>query len=70
MLRDLFRRESHRIDSKRVGRLMAKMGIAAIFRKLNTSKRFPKHPVYPYLLRTPAGPSLNQLGRPISPTFR
>lgn len=30
---------------------MAKMGIEAVYRKPNTSKRRPCHPVYPYLLR-------------------
>lgn len=34
-----------------VGTLMAKMGIAALYRKPNTSKRHPGHKVYPYLLR-------------------
>jgi len=27
------------------------MGIEAIYKKPNTSRRHPKHPVYPYLLR-------------------
>ena len=30
---------------------MAKMGIAALYRKPNTSKRHPAHKIYPYLLR-------------------
>ncbi len=30
---------------------MAKMGIAALYRKPNTSKRHPAHKTYPYLLR-------------------
>lgn len=34
-----------------VGTLMAKMGITALYRKPNTSKRHPAHKVYPYLLR-------------------
>ncbi len=34
-----------------VGTLMAKMGIAALYRKPNTSKRHPAHKIYPYLLR-------------------
>ena len=33
------------------GTLMAKMGIAALYRKPDTSKRHPAHQVYPYLLR-------------------
>lgn len=35
-----------------VGTLMAKMGIAALYRKPNTSKRHPAHKIYPYLLRS------------------
>jgi len=31
--------------------LMRRMGIEALYRKPNTSKKHPKHPVYPYLLR-------------------
>lgn len=30
---------------------MEKMGITALYRKPNTSKRHPEHKVYPYLLR-------------------
>jgi putative transposase len=30
---------------------MKKMGIAALYRKPNTSRRHAAHPVYPYLLR-------------------
>ena len=51
MLRDMLRREGHLIGRKRVSRLMARMGIAALYRKPNTSKRHPAHPVYPYRLR-------------------
>lgn len=31
--------------------LMRRMGIEAIYRKPNTSRRHPKHPIYPYWLR-------------------
>jgi putative transposase len=34
-----------------VGTLMAKMGVTALYRKPNTSKRHPGHKIYPYLLR-------------------
>ena len=34
-----------------VGTLMAQMGIAALYRKPNTSKPHPGHKIYPYLLR-------------------
>lgn len=40
-----------KIGRKRVKTLMNRMGIEAICRKPNTSKKHPKHPVYPYLLR-------------------
>jgi len=52
MLRDFLRRESYpKIGRKRVKTLMNRIGIEAIYRKPNTSKKHPKHPVYPYLLR-------------------
>ena len=52
MLRDLLRRQ-HGIEVGRrhVRTLMRLMGIEAIYRKPNTSKKHPSHPVYPYLLR-------------------
>ena len=51
MLRDLLRLEGHTIGRKHVGTLMARMGIEALYRKPNTSKRHPGHTIYPYLLR-------------------
>jgi len=51
MLRDMLNREGIQIGRKHVGTLMDKMGIAAIYRKRNTSAPHPKHPVYPYLLK-------------------
>lgn len=36
---------------KHVATLMKKMGIEALYRKPNTSKKRPQHAVYPYLLR-------------------
>jgi putative transposase len=50
-LKKLLKREEIHISRERVGRLMKVMGIHALYRKPNTSKRHPKHPVYPYLLR-------------------
>ena len=41
----------HIINRKRVRRLMAKMGLMAIYPKPNTSKPHPEHKIYPYLLR-------------------
>lgn len=51
MLRDLLRNEGQQIGRKRVRRLMRKMGIEALYRKPNTSRRHAAHPIYPYLLR-------------------
>ena len=51
MLRDLLHRQGLAVGRKRVARLMKKMGIEAIYRKANTSRRNFAHKVYPYLLR-------------------
>jgi putative transposase len=51
MLRDMLRREGHQVGRKHVSSLMRKMGIEAIYRRQNTSKRHPGHRIYPYLLR-------------------
>ncbi len=51
MLRDMLRREGHGIGRKHVATLMKKMGIEALYKKPNTSRRHCAHPVYPYLLR-------------------
>jgi len=51
MLRDLLRLEGHTAGRKRIARLMRQMGIEALYRKRNTSRRHPGHAVFPYLLR-------------------
>ena len=51
VLRDMLRREGHAVGRKHVSTLMAKMGIEALYRKPNTSKKHPGHKIYPYLLR-------------------
>jgi putative transposase len=51
MLRDLLKGEGIEVGRRHVGTLMRRMGIAAIYRRANTSRRHPKHPVFPYLLR-------------------
>jgi putative transposase len=61
MLRDMLRREGHEIGRKHVGTLMRKMGIEALYRKPNTSRKHPAHPVYPYLLRGLAIERANQV---------
>jgi putative transposase len=50
MLRDLLNREGFAVGRKHVATLMARMGIEALYRKPNTSKKHPGHTVYPYLL--------------------
>lgn len=45
------RREGTVVGRHRVRRLMAKMGLEAIYKRPRTSQRHPQHPVYPYLLR-------------------
>ena len=51
MLRDLLRQDGHPVGRKRVGRLMRLMGLEALYRKKNTSRRHPQHAVFPYRLR-------------------
>lgn len=51
MLRDFLNRQGHEIGRKHVATLMRKMGIEALYRKPNTSRKHPQHKVYPYLLR-------------------
>jgi putative transposase len=51
MLRDLLRREGQPVGRKHIATLMRKMGIEAIYRRANTSRRHQAHKVYPYLLR-------------------
>ena len=52
MLRDLLRQEGNSdLGRRRVRRLMRKMGIEALYKKPDTSRRHRAHPVYPYLLR-------------------
>ena len=45
------RRLGHAIGRRRVRRLMAKMGLAAIYQRPRTSDPHPEHRIYPYLLR-------------------
>jgi putative transposase len=51
MLRDLVLRDGFAVGRKHVATLMKKMRIVALYKKPNTSRRHPAHPVYPYLLR-------------------
>ena len=51
MLRDMLKLEGFAVGRKHVRTLMDKMGIAAIYRRRNTSAPHPEHKIYPYLLR-------------------
>lgn len=51
MLRDLLKREGCAVGRKHISTLMKRMGIEALYRKPNTSRRGVGHKVYPYLLR-------------------
>ena len=51
MLRDMLKREGINVGRKHVRTLMWRMGIEALYRKPNTSRRHPGHKIYPYLLR-------------------
>jgi len=51
MLRDLLRHEDFSVGRKHVATLMRKMGIEALYRRPNTSRRHAAHLIYPYLLR-------------------
>ena len=51
MLRDLLAQEGSRIGRKKVATLMKRMGLEALYRKPRTTRRHPKHTIYPYLLR-------------------
>ena len=51
MLRDLLRGEGIAIGRERVGAMMRRMGLEALYRRPNTSKPADGHKIYPYLLR-------------------
>jgi putative transposase len=51
MLRDVLRLQGIEVGRRHVATLMKRMGIQALYRKPNTSKRHPTHPVFPYALR-------------------
>lgn len=52
MLRDMLKLEGVAVGRKHVATLMKKMGIEALYRKSNTSRRNTAHRIYPYLLRS------------------
>jgi putative transposase len=50
MLRYFLQQEGHTVGRRHIRTLMRKMGIEALYRKPNTSRRHEQHKVYPYLL--------------------
>ena len=50
-LRNYLRRQGHKVNRKRVQRLMRLMGIMSVAPKPNTSKKGKAHKIYPYLLK-------------------
>jgi len=55
------RTQGHMVNSKRVRRLLRKMGLEAIYPKPNLSKANPEHKIYPYLLRGVKIERINQV---------
>jgi len=51
MLRDLLHREGDPVGRRHVATLMRRMGVEALYRKPNTSRKDPQHAVFPYRLR-------------------
>jgi putative transposase len=50
-MRDWLRLQGHRVNRKRVQRLMRLLGLETIYRKPNLSRPHPTYQVYPYLLK-------------------
>jgi putative transposase len=61
MLRAMLWREGRTSGRRHIGTLMRRMGVAALYRKLSTSRRAPGHLIYPYLLRGLAVTRSNQV---------
>jgi putative transposase len=51
MLRDFLNQEGITVGRRHVATLMKKMGIEALYRRPNTSRKHPQNPIFPYLLR-------------------
>ena len=45
------RRQGHEVGRERVRRLMAKIGVQAVYQRPKTSQPHPEHRIWPYLLR-------------------
>lgn len=60
-MRDYLRRNGHRVNRKRIQRLMRLMGLRSVAPSPNTSQPNKAHTVYPYLLRDVAVTRPNQV---------
>ena len=60
-IRDWLEDQGHRVNRKRIQRLMRTMGLAALYPKRNLSRANQAHKVYPYLLRNLAIDHPNQV---------
>ena len=58
---DWFRDQGHKVNPKRIARLMNQMGLQAITPGPHTSKPSPEHKIYPYLLRDTEIDRVNQV---------
>ena len=58
------RRHGHAVGRKRIRRLMARMGLAAVYQRPRTTVRHPQHRVWPYLLRDLVIARPDQVWRP------
>ena len=61
MLMRLLKREGIVVGRKHVGTLMCKMGIEALYRKPNLSRKHPAHKIWPYSRRRPSVPSADAI---------
>lgn len=61
MLTGMLKQAGHEVGRRHVRTLMRKMGIEAVYRKPNTSRRHEENKVYPYLLRDLAIVRANQV---------
>ena len=60
-MRVWLRSQGHKVNRKRVRRLMRLMGLETVYRRPNTSKPNPDHRTYPYLLRGLSVTTANQV---------
>jgi putative transposase len=60
-MKDHFRHSGHRVNRKRIQRLMRLMGLEAIYPKPNLSRKDKAHTIYPYLLRNVTVTDVNQV---------